>query len=280
MVPGTTLRGLFACPDCYSELVWGATVATCAAGHSFEVRDDILIVEFTDDMQMKHFDYMWTTRQRQGLPPDMRHRLEMYPEALQGRILDIGSGDARLARTLGHLDITSTDLVPAGLAGLGERAAVCPANRLPFHDGVFDSVLALEVLEHLPSVQLPRALAEIRRVLRRGGRLLVSIPTWPVAFLERLLRGVRHGCWPRLDNLECWDHPHRMRYNEAQLAGALGGFRIVGMRRWFRSGAAIGLYGLNPVLRRISTRLVDTTSFDRLLPGTGGSNLVVLAVRD
>lgn len=274
------MRRLFACPDCHADLVWGAAHAICEAGHQFEVRKGILIVKSNDEMQTQYFDHMWRSRERADLPPVMRHQLEIFPEALDGLILEIGSGDARLARTYGHLDIISTDLVPAGLAGLGERAAACPATKLPFRDGVFDTVIALEVLEHLPLDELSRAVAEIRRVLRCGGRLLISVPTWPVALLERLLRGIRHGCWPRLDNLERWDYPHRMRYGEKQLVARLDGFQVVGSRRWFRSGAAIGLYGLNPVLRRIGAGTVDTTGLDRLLPGGGGSNLVLLAIRD
>ena len=46
------------------------------------------------------------------------------------------------------------------------------ATRLPFPDGVFDAVTALNVLYHLPD-PVP-ALREVRRVLRTGGRLLAA----------------------------------------------------------------------------------------------------------
>jgi SAM-dependent methyltransferase len=46
--------------------------------------------------------------------------------------------------------------------------------RLPFQDGSFDRALAIHVLEHLPN--LPAALAEIRRLLKPGGRFVVVIP--------------------------------------------------------------------------------------------------------
>jgi SAM-dependent methyltransferase len=49
---------------------------------------------------------------------------------------------------------------------------------LPFPDGAFDRVIAAEVLEHIPDDE--GALRELVRVLRRGGRIAVTVPTrWP-----------------------------------------------------------------------------------------------------
>ena len=51
------------------------------------------------------------------------------------------------------------------------------ANRLPFTDECLDTVLFLEVLEHLTDDSA--ALAEIYRVLRPDGRLILSVPVPP-----------------------------------------------------------------------------------------------------
>jgi SAM-dependent methyltransferase len=48
------------------------------------------------------------------------------------------------------------------------------AGRLPFAGGAFDGIVCLEVLEHVSDPDA--ALAEIARVLKRGGRALVSMP--------------------------------------------------------------------------------------------------------
>ncbi len=45
---------------------------------------------------------------------------------------------------------------------------------LPFSGASFDLVVASEVLEHVPDIQ--RALAEIKRVLRPGGRIAITVP--------------------------------------------------------------------------------------------------------
>ena len=57
-------------------------------------------------------------------------------------------------------------------------AACAPARsrRCPIPTAVFDRALCLDVLEHLTFEEQPRALAELHRVLRPGGELLVSVP--------------------------------------------------------------------------------------------------------
>ncbi len=47
---------------------------------------------------------------------------------------------------------------------------------LPFIDGLFDSVLSDNVVEHIPEALLPRHLREARRVLKHGGRYVFSTP--------------------------------------------------------------------------------------------------------
>ncbi len=51
---------------------------------------------------------------------------------------------------------------------------VADATKLPFADGSFSHVIASEVLEHIPDDR--RALAEISRVLKPEGALIVTIP--------------------------------------------------------------------------------------------------------
>ena len=62
---------------------------------------------------------------------------------------------------------------------------------LPYDGNSFDRALCLDVLEHLSFEDQPRAVAELYRVLRPGGELLVSVPN--LAHLQSrvhfLLRG-------------------------------------------------------------------------------------------
>jgi ubiquinone/menaquinone biosynthesis C-methylase UbiE len=55
-------------------------------------------------------------------------------------------------------------------AAKGVQACWADVQQLPFEDGAFDLVVAAYMLYHVPD--LPRALGEIARVLRRGGSLM------------------------------------------------------------------------------------------------------------
>jgi len=101
------------------------------------------------------------------------------------RILDVGAGTGAMAvdaaRRWPLAEIDATD-ISAGMLAVAARTVAtageprgrvrltrAPADRLPFPDGVFDVVLTAFVLQLVPS--RPRALREMRRVLRVGGRL-------------------------------------------------------------------------------------------------------------
>lgn len=68
----------------------------------------------------------------------------------------------------------------AGEAGTEPGSLACTTNGdaldLPFPDATFDRVIASEVLEHVPDDQ--RALHEVWRVLKPGGTLAATVPSW------------------------------------------------------------------------------------------------------
>jgi SAM-dependent methyltransferase len=68
----------------------------------------------------------------------------------------------------------------AGEAGTAPGSMAAPANgdalALPFPDDTFDRVIASEVLEHVSDDQ--RSLDEIFRVLKPGGTLAATVPSW------------------------------------------------------------------------------------------------------
>lgn len=102
------------------------------------------------------------------------------------RLLDLGCGvgrpAVRVARASGA-DVTGVAISGRQVgraAELSEREGVCErvrfqeadAMRLPFADGEFDAVLALESVMHMPS--RATAFAEAARVLRPGGRFALT----------------------------------------------------------------------------------------------------------
>ena len=101
------------------------------------------------------------------------------------KVLDIAGGTGDLARAFGRRvgssgEVVLTDINEAMLrvgrdrlldAGLALSTVVCDAERLPWPDGRFDLVSVAFGLRNM--THKDRALAEMCRVLRPGGRLLV-----------------------------------------------------------------------------------------------------------
>lgn len=93
---------------------------------------------------------------------------------IEGDILDIG---ARCAKSEYFDYLNTKNVITWTAAGIEAAAGVTYADltkRLPFQDETFDNVLAFNVLEHC--VDWERALAECRRVTKRGGRTLIVVP--------------------------------------------------------------------------------------------------------
>ena len=92
--------------------------------------------------------------------------------------IDVGCGPGRLAGTLRDRGVTCVGLDTS--AGLLREARTTSdaqfiqgdAQALPFADAQFDRVLAMNALYHMPNWQ--QALREMRRVVRPGGRVVIS----------------------------------------------------------------------------------------------------------
>jgi SAM-dependent methyltransferase len=114
-------------------------------------------------------------------------RAALYVEHAQlgpGRLaLEVGCGTglflaqvARSGATLRALDLSTALLARARarLAGQDNVALQCGnAEQMPYPDGTFDAVYGSSVLHHL---DLDRALREVWRVLRPGGRIVFTEP--------------------------------------------------------------------------------------------------------
>ena len=102
--------------------------------------------------------------------------------------LDCGCGTGHNLRTLGRygravgIDITFSGLAHAAAQG-DLKVAQASATQLPFADGTFDLVTSFDVIYSLPDDMERQAVAEMWRVLKPGGHLLLN-----VAALE-MLRG-------------------------------------------------------------------------------------------
>jgi len=95
-------------------------------------------------------------------------------------VLEIGCGNGRFTSLFLQRVDWGVDLNPREVElctqgnGIYRRLGCMDARRLTFTDGVFATVFANCVVEHIPD--LARVLAECRRVLRPGGVFIATVP--------------------------------------------------------------------------------------------------------
>lgn len=222
------------------------------------------------------------------------------------RLLDLGCGFGRhafeAARRGAH--VVATDLavdelvatrdtfVAMATAGeIGCDVATCgvraDALSLPFADEAFDRVVASEVLEHIPDDG--QALAELVRILRPGGTMAVTVPSW---FPERV-------CWALSPEYHAplVEGGHVRIYSRRVLRARLAasGLRLTASHRahalhspywWLR--CAVGPHDDDHPVVRAYRRLLEwdivaaptlTRTAERVLDPVLGKSLVVYATK-
>jgi SAM-dependent methyltransferase len=132
-----------------------------------------------------------------------------------GRVLDLGCGVGHSFRLLAPRETVGVDLEPTALAGQDRETRVADMRELPFADGSFESVLAVQSLEHVPDPE--RVLGEVKRVLAPGGVAIFVTP-------NRLTFG---------PPTEIVDPYHYVEFSAAELtpacAGRFGAVEVLGI---------------------------------------------------
>lgn len=183
------------------------------------------------------------------------------------RILDAGCGEGVLvAEYASRLAIEGVDAHYSS-----ERVHTGSVTALPYPPATFDRALCLDVLEHLTFEEQSVALAELYRVLRPGGELLVSVPN--LAHLQSRVHFLLQGRLIRTASE--LKHPGDRPVAEYIQLAERAGFALVARR---------GIFPTVPVLTRLIRRnpkklMTLHRWLTRLLPVPGWCFLNLLTFR-
>ena len=141
--------------------------------HAYNLEVDDSEIQQLDTLESSHFWYRARKLQLTKWFSGQRRHLQ---------VLDLGSatgGNTLHISSLGH-EVTSVEYSQIGVLiqqNKGIPVVQADARDLPFADSTFDVLVCLDVLEHIDEDGL--VALEIRRVLKPGGKFLVSVPEDP-----------------------------------------------------------------------------------------------------
>lgn len=127
---------------------------------------------------MKEYDDYFAYLRKRSKLGYLYRKFWLYPfvcRQVNGKVLDVGCGIGDMLKY--HPGTVGVDINPATVNFCQESgldAILMEKDRLPFSDEVFDSIILDNVLEHIET-PLP-LLAEINRVLKKNGILLIGVP--------------------------------------------------------------------------------------------------------
>ena len=174
------------CADCHSALRLRDGAACCVGcGKSFPIRQGVVTFTPQSDFYEGKFADTWGAGNRawwwikKRIVSRWRFLLQWLPEG-DSLILDLGcgGGNALLTEKGGvviGVDLSVSSLVRA--SSICDEVYCATAKRLPFPNGMFDAVVSLDLLGHIPIPEKDGVIQEVWRVLKPGGIAIHCIET-------------------------------------------------------------------------------------------------------
>ena len=160
----------------------------------------------------EYYEDLWERLPDERDLPDYELRLAFAREHLTPgeTVLDLGcgAGEFTAALTAAGAHVIGAEVAEEAILAAqrrhpdGDFRLVPFDGELPFDDGSFGLIWASEVIEHVADTH--RWLIEVRRVLRPGGRLLITTPDH--GRLRLLVGGIERYSPPLGDHLHLYSH--------------------------------------------------------------------------
>ena len=150
--------------------------------------NNIVAAELPKEMQSHHYPILFQVEETHWWYVGRRRIIQSLVEKIctalnkaNPRILDVGCGTgANLKMLAAYGKAEGVDISPQAVEFCGQRGLdsvkLGAAEQLPYENDSFELVTALDVIEHLDDDVA--GLREMRRVLRRDGRLLLFVPAF------------------------------------------------------------------------------------------------------
>ncbi|MFX1318509.1 MAG: methyltransferase domain-containing protein [Promethearchaeota archaeon] len=188
--------------------------------------------------------YAWERQYRKGFflnepvhreLPDITKRFKSHGV---NRVLDHGCGSGRNTVYLAAqgFDVFGLDIAPTGLSttieklasqGLSGHVTLADILQLPYDDAFFDAIISVRVIHHNRLAIIRETVEEMRRVLRSGGLIWVTVPV-PQGHGSKQGREIEPGTWVPCGGIEK-GLPHHL-FTETRLRTLFQSFSILEFR--------------------------------------------------
>jgi ubiquinone/menaquinone biosynthesis C-methylase UbiE len=144
---------------------------------------------------MSEYDSHRYARVNRWDPSHLKRIDRLLPMEPGQRVLEVGCGQGHLTIRLAArgIDIVGIDANPnAAEVSCSDRVRHMRAEELEFDDAEFETIVSVHAIEHIPSLE--KAVSEMARVLKPGGRALFIYPAEPIQGLYAIPTSViLHG---------------------------------------------------------------------------------------
>ena len=155
-------------------------------------------------------------------------RYELASTALHGRVLDLGCGYGygckvmTRSETINEIVGLDIDISKKLVDYQGHEFICADAHNLPFKNNAFGSIVCAGLIEHVEEPQ--KVLSEAKRVLCRGGKILVSTPNKKY-FIRLIYKAMLNAMGLRVSH---FSNPyHKKEYSCPELKKSLGAIFVI-----------------------------------------------------